>query len=42
MFASVARAPQGDFSSDLMMPEEAAFYRRHFPDVSLSEIAKRR
>jgi len=25
-----------------MMPEEAAFYRRHFPDVSLSEIAKRR
>ena len=42
MFTQVARAPQGDFSGDLMMPEEAAFYRRHFPDVSLSEIAKRR
>jgi hypothetical protein len=25
-----------------MLPEEAAFYRQHFPDVTLREIAARR
>ncbi len=42
LFAETAPVPSGDFSSTLMLPEEAAFYRRHFPDVSLEEIAKRR
>ncbi len=27
---------------NLLLPEESAFYRRHFPGVDLSEIAKRR
>jgi len=37
-------APQSDpdYSSVLMMPEEAEFYRRHFPGVALEEIAKRK
>jgi len=41
-FAELAPAPTEDHSRHLMLPEEAAFYRRHFPDVSLDEIAKRR
>jgi len=31
-----------DDSSHLMLPEEADFYRAHFPDVPLADIAKRR
>lgn len=31
-----------DFSPQLLMPEEAAFYRRHFPDLDLNQIAARR
>ena len=27
---------------NLLLPEESAFYRRHFPGIDLSEIAKRR
>ncbi|HMS55967.1 MAG TPA: hypothetical protein PKA27_11260 [Fimbriimonadaceae bacterium] len=38
----IAPVPQGDFSSTLMLPEEVAFYRKHFPDVALEEIAARR
>jgi hypothetical protein len=35
------RAPdRTDYSSQLLLPEEVAFYRQHFPDVSLEEIAK--
>lgn len=42
VLGEVAKVPQGDFSSTLMLPEEVAFYRRHFPDVALEEIAARR
>lgn len=31
-----------DDGSHLLLPEEAAFYRRHFPEVKLSEIAKQK
>jgi hypothetical protein len=33
---------KADFSNHLLLPEEAEFYRRHFPDVSLSAIAQQR
>ncbi len=44
LFAEIAPDPgaRGDHSAQLLMPEEAEFYRRHFPDVSLDEIARRR
>lgn len=39
-------APTGagddDAASHLLLPEEAAFYRRHFPGVSLDQIARRK
>ena len=38
----VAPAMPIDDSSHLMLPEEADFYRAHFPDVPLADIAKRR
>lgn len=41
LFSEIAPAPV-DHSEHLVMPEEAEFYRRHFPEVSLAEIAKRR
>lgn len=31
-----------DASASLLLPEEAAFYKRYFPGVSLAEIAQRR
>ena len=31
-----------DAAEHLMLPEEAAFYRRHFPNISLAQIAQRR
>lgn len=31
-----------DASNHLLMPEEAAFYRKHFPDISLDAIAARK
>lgn len=42
LFSELAPASTQDHSQHLMLPEEAAFYRRHFPDVALDEIAKRR
>lgn len=43
MFTDVAPSPPtGDYSAALMMPEEAEFYRRHFPDISLDQIARRK
>ncbi len=42
LFAELAPAPPTDYSSPLLLPEEAAFYRKHFPEVPLDEIAKRR
>lgn len=36
-----AKPPLEDYSNQLLMPEEAEFYRRYFPDVSLDEIARR-
>jgi hypothetical protein len=42
LFAELAPVPTTDHSAHLMLPEEADFYRRHFPDVSLDEIARRR
>lgn len=31
-----------DLSTHLLMPEEAEFYRRHFPNINLDQIAARR
>ena len=42
LFAELTPAPTADHSNHLLLPEEASFYRKHFPDVSLDEIAKRR
>lgn len=42
IFGERAPAPARDHSGHLMLPEEVDFYRRHFPDVSLDEIAKTR
>lgn len=42
LFSEVSPSPEATDSSHLLMPEEAQFYRRHFPDVSLDEIARRR
>ena len=42
MFGERAPASTADYSSHLLMPEEVAFYQKHFPGVSLDEIAKRR
>lgn len=35
-------APRSDFSHALMLPEEAEFYRRYFPGISLDQIAAKR
>jgi hypothetical protein len=40
--AVASRATSEDLSNLLLMPEEAEFYRRHFPDVALEEIARRK
>lgn len=42
MMGEHAPQPIEDTSSVLMLPEEAAFYRKHFPDVSLESIAAKR
>lgn len=42
MMGEHAPQPIEDTSSVLMLPEEAAFYRKHFPDVSLEAIAQKR
>lgn len=42
MMGEHAPQPVEDTSSVLMLPEEAAFYRKHFPDVSLEAIAQKR
>lgn len=42
LFTDLAPAAAEAASAHLMLPEEAAFYRRHFPEVSLDEIARRR
>lgn len=42
MFGERAPSPSPDYSEHLMMPEEVAFYQRHFPGVDLDEIAKKR
>jgi len=41
-FAEQAEEPAGDYSRHLLLPEEAEFYRRHFPDVDLDQIALRK
>jgi hypothetical protein len=41
LFAELAPVGPAAEASNLP-PEEAAFYRRHFPDLSLEEIALRR
>lgn len=42
LFREHAPEPPSDYSQQLLLPEEADFYRRHFPDVSLDEIARRK
>ncbi|HEY0868187.1 MAG TPA: hypothetical protein VGE01_12450 [Fimbriimonas sp.] len=42
LFCERIPASNGEANDNLLLPEEAEFYRRHFPDVSLNEIARRR
>ena len=42
LFSKVARTGRQEYSDSLLLPEEAEFYRRHFPDVSLRDIAGQR
>ncbi len=42
MFGELAPEPVEDTSAVLLLPEEAAFYRKHFPDVSLESIAQKK
>ncbi|MCW5941700.1 MAG: hypothetical protein KIS66_05685 [Fimbriimonadaceae bacterium] len=43
LFAETAPTGAGDeAAAHLLLPEEAAFYRRHFPGVSLDQIARRK
>jgi len=42
LFGELAPGSFQDHSATLMLPEEADFYRRHFPDVSLDQIAAKR
>ena len=44
LFAEVAPDPvrEADATAEAIADEEAAFYRRYFPDVPLAEIARRR
>lgn len=41
LLSEVAPA-RGSNDSNLLLPEEEAFYRRYFPDIDLAEIARRR
>lgn len=42
MFKELAPNPHEVSDRALMLPEEADFYRRHFPDIALEDIAQRR
>lgn len=42
LFTELVPASNVEAAENLMLPEEAEFYRRHFPDVTLGEIASRR
>jgi hypothetical protein len=42
LFGEIVPASNAEAADNLLLPEEAAFYRKHFPDVSLSDIAARR
>lgn len=42
LFSELIPAANAEASEHLLLPEEAAFYRKHFPDVSLSEIVARK
>lgn len=42
LFSAVAPESIRKADEALMLPEEAEFYRKHFPDVSLEEIAARK
>ena len=42
LFGELAPATLSDPSTMLMLPEEADFYKRYFPDVSLDQIAAKR
>jgi hypothetical protein len=42
MFGETAPQEVEDASRLLLLPEEAAFYKKHFPDVSLEAIAQKR
>lgn len=41
-FGEVARATPDEAARHLLLPEEAEFYRRYFPGISLDEIAQRK
>lgn len=43
LFSQVAPIPHdAEANANLLLPEESAFYKRHFPGIDLREIAKRR
>jgi hypothetical protein len=42
LFGELGREDAVDHSAHLMLPEEADFYRRYFPEISLDAIAQRK
>ena len=42
LFEELGPAAQADADENLFLPEEAAFYRRYFPNVPLQDIAQRK
>ena len=42
LFSELGREGVQDYSEHLLLPEEADFYRKHFPEISLDDIAQRK
>ncbi|MBX7133494.1 MAG: phage protease [Fimbriimonadaceae bacterium] len=42
LFNELGREGVQDYSEHLLLPEEADFYRKHFPEISLDDIAQRK
>jgi len=42
LFAEHSPAPEPEHEANLLLPEEAEFYRKHFPEIGLDQIAQRK
>ncbi|MBL8039998.1 MAG: hypothetical protein JNM04_01500 [Chthonomonas sp.] len=42
LFEQMAPTSDADADANLLLPEEAEFYRKHFPNIALGEIAQRK